>query len=50
MSFLQQLIKDAADFKDVIEDHTISDQMVVLDKLPLLLPIVGGDDAIPTKR
>ena len=28
--FLQQFIKDAADFKGVIEDHTICGQMVVL--------------------
>ena len=43
-------MENTADFKDVIEDYAICDQMVVLDNLTLLFPIICGGDVVPTKR
>lgn len=49
MSLLDEFIKNAAHIKDVVEDQTVCNQMIVLEELALLLPIVSRDDTVTTK-
>ena len=47
---LRELLENTAQLKDIVENQTVGDQMVVLDDLALLLSIIGGDHPLAAKR
>ena len=50
IAFLGELIQPLRLRMDIVKDHTIGDEMVVLDSCALEYPIVGGNEPLAPKE
>ena len=46
---LPKVMQCPAEREDIVKDDTVGDEVVVLDDLALLIPVIGGNGSIPTK-
>ena len=44
-----EIMEDLAQGKDVIEHHTVGDQVIILNRLPLGLPLIFRNGALTSK-
>lgn len=49
MTFLNEFVEDAAHLGDVVENDTVSDEVVVLDAFTQLLSVIGFEPAVIAK-
>ncbi len=50
MPFVRELMQDARLRMDIVEDHTIGDQVAILDPFPLDRPVVRSNQALTPKE
>ncbi len=49
VAFRRQLMQHARQGIDVVKDQAVSDQVIILDELPLFVTVVLGDQSAPAK-
>jgi hypothetical protein len=49
IAFFLQIMQNTTEGKDVMEDDAVGHEVIVLDDLPLLIAVIGGDCSVPNK-